>query len=93
MENVTNVAKQTKILNMIGELSWREYINPSYLPPSCVVKLPLKQSFYVMHAYQILSRDKADIFDGKFPYFGGKIGFARFLRVLVSDTYFTDTEE
>ena len=38
---------------MIGELSWREYINPSYLPPSCVVKLPLKQSFYVMHAYQI----------------------------------------
>ena len=53
VENVTNVAKQTKILNMIGELSWREYINPSYLPPSCVVKLPLKQSFYVMHAYQI----------------------------------------
>ena len=53
VENVTNVAKQTKILNMIGEFSWREYINPSYLPPSCVVKLPLKQSFYVMHAYQI----------------------------------------
>ena len=38
---------------MIGEFSWREYINPSYLPPSCVVKLPLKQSFYVKHAYQI----------------------------------------
>ena len=53
VEKGTNVAKQTKILNMIGELSWREYINPSYLPPSCVVRLPLKQSLYVMHAYEI----------------------------------------
>ena len=88
-----NVAKQTKILNMIGELSWREYINPSYLPPSCVVKLPLKQSFYVMHAYQICRAIRRTSLTANSPYFGGKIGFARFLRVLVSDTYFTDTEE